>query len=69
VGVADLHPVRSRFGITNYSRGAKDEEMKRPWWAARPIKQFAILAGRGRSREGGVWEDVAKSINRSYKRG
>jgi len=67
--VADLHPVRSRFSITNYSRGAKGEEMKRPWWAARPIKQFAILAGRGRSREEGVWENVAKSINRSYNVG
>lgn len=66
VVVGDLHPVGSRFSITNYARGAKDEEMKRSWWAARPIKQFAILGGRGRSREEGVWENVARSIKRSY---
>jgi len=66
VGVADLHPVVSRFSITNYVRGAKEEELKRPWWAGRPIKQFAILTGRGRSREEGVWENVARGIKRSH---
>jgi len=66
VGVGDLHPVGSRFSISNYARGAKNEEMKRPWWVARPIKQFAILGVRGRSREEGVWENVARSIKRSF---
>ena len=69
VSVGDLHPVRSRFNITNYARGAKDEKMKRPWWAGRPIKQFAILGGRGRPREEGVWENIARCIQRAYYEG
>ncbi len=69
VEVGDIRPVASRFSIANYERGAKDEEMKRPWWAARPIKQYAILGGRGRSREEGVWENVARCIKRSRDEG
>lgn len=69
ISVGDIQHVASRYSITNYARSAKDEEMKRPWWAGRPIKQFAILAEHGRSREEGVWENVARSIKRSNNEG
>jgi hypothetical protein len=68
VSLGDLHPIKSRFSIANYARTAKDEESKRPWWAAKPIKQFAILGGRGRLREEGVWENVARSIQKSQEK-
>jgi hypothetical protein len=67
IAVADLHPVKSRFTITNYARDANAEDAKRPWWTPRPIKQFAILEGSGRAREDGVWENVARLIQRSYE--
>ena len=66
VGVHDLHPVRSRLGITNYARNVKDEDMKRAWWAARSVKQFAILQGRGKVREEGIWENIERSTKRSH---
>lgn len=66
VGVGELYPVQSRFSVMNYARDT-NEDAKRPWWSARPIKQFAILGGLGKSREDGVWENVARSIKLYHK--
>jgi hypothetical protein len=67
VGVADLYPIKRRLSLANYARDTKEKAAKRPWWAMKPVKEFAILGGFGRTREDGVWENVAKSIKRFHR--
>ena len=67
VEVADLYPVKGRLSLANYARDMKGKDLKRPWWAMKPVKEFAILGGFGRTREEGVWENVANCIKRFYR--
>lgn len=64
VEVADLHAVNRRLGLVNFIRRTVGQDAKRHWWAMKPVKEFAILDGFARTRENGVWENVAKSIKR-----
>ena len=64
VEAADLYAVKRRFSLANFAQSTTRKDAKRPWWAMKPVKEFAILGRSGRTREDGVWENVAKSIKR-----
>jgi hypothetical protein len=68
VEVGDLHPIKSALSLANYSRSVKENALRRPWYAKKPVRQFAVLEGFGKTREAGIWENVAASIKRFQKR-
>jgi len=65
VKMAELFPVNERFGLATYARDTKYVNAERPWWMGKAVRQFGITGGAGRIREGGVWENVAASIQKS----
>jgi hypothetical protein len=67
VEVANLYPIKRRLSLANYARDIKGKDSRRPWWAVKPVKEFAILEGFGQTREQGVWENVANCIKRSRR--
>ncbi|RQM08827.1 hypothetical protein DH86_00002964 [Scytalidium sp. 3C] len=62
--VGELYPVKERFGLVNYARDTTEVNTKRPWWLGKAVRAFSINSNPGRIREKGVWENIAKSINK-----
>lgn len=58
VKIADLHPMKQRFGMANYARHSKIPS----WWARKGPSQFAIHSGTSKIKEGEVWKLIAKRI-------
>jgi hypothetical protein len=65
VKVSELYHSQGRFGISNFARDISKIEGKRPWYMSKPIKQFAIRSGAGRTREKGIWENIERGIPKS----
>jgi hypothetical protein len=64
VKVADLHPVKERFGMANYTRDTKEINAKRPWYMGRAVRQFGIHGGIEMKGSPGIWENIVKSIGK-----
>jgi hypothetical protein len=62
--VCQLRPVQRRFSLANYTRTIPASATKRPWYASRPIREFAILDGVKGVKDSGIWENVARCIQR-----
>lgn len=64
VKVAELRPVKERFGLVNYARDTKEMNSKRPWWMTRAVRQFGVHGGT-RIKEGtGIWDNIARTIEK-----
>lgn len=64
VRVADLRPVRERFGMVNYSRDTKKIDKARPWYVGKAVGQFGIHGGVQVRDMQGIWDNVIKSIKK-----
>lgn len=65
VKVADLHPVKERFGLANYARDTKEINSERKWYMWKAVRQFNLPAGVEMKGTPGVWKNVLEAINRS----
>jgi hypothetical protein len=66
VSVVDLYPVKAGLSPANFARDTRNIIEKKPWWAGRAIKRFAIIGGSQGSREPGVWDNIKRSIEKSF---
>lgn len=74
VSVGDIMPTQSQLGVANYKLipGAKSRPgplLRRggKWWQSEPLKQFNIQGFNREAREGWVWEEIARQIERRAK--
>lgn len=67
VTVKELHPLKKMLGTANYVRDTEKSNKMRPWWVGRAVREFAIGPKGVGSREVGVWENVAKSIEKNSR--
>jgi hypothetical protein len=65
--VAELYPVKERFGLANYARDTKAINAQRAWWKGKVVRQFGVHAGRSKIFGGEVWKNVALAISRNSK--
>lgn len=68
VKVAELHPVKERFGLGNYARETDKINAKRPFWMGKANRLFGVHSTRSKVKEEGVWENVKFSIENNRKR-
>jgi hypothetical protein len=68
VNVSELYPIKKPLNIANFARDTKEISSKRPWWARRYVRRFAILETSGATREKGIWENVVRSIRNTHNR-
>src|ERR1700733_15250040 len=64
VKVADLFPVKERFGQVNYARDTKAVNEKRPWGMGKAVRQFGVHGDTRRIMGGEVWDNIAKAISK-----
>ena len=62
VKVADLQPIKERFGMVNYVRDTTEINSKRPWWAGRAVRRFGVHGGVRIPQGSVLWENIAKTI-------
>ncbi|KAL3427448.1 hypothetical protein PVAG01_00957 [Phlyctema vagabunda] len=63
--IQDLFPIKERFGLANYGRDTTRLNASRPWYLGKAVRQFGIHGGKGRIKQGGIWEIVQKKIDQS----
>ncbi|RDW82539.1 hypothetical protein BP6252_03651 [Coleophoma cylindrospora] len=64
VKIGELFPSKARFGLANYSRDTTKINKSRPWWMGKAVGEFGIHGGKGKIKEGGVWEIVRSHIEK-----
>jgi hypothetical protein len=69
--VADLVPTRRRFGLVNYvRRDVEEENRKRKWYMFPAVGKFHVApGGEGRVRDGFIWREVVRSVERGVEKG
>jgi hypothetical protein len=67
VTIKELYTSGNALGVPNYVRDTAKVDSFRPWWTGKSVRQFAIGPKGIGSREAGVWENVAKSIEKQAK--
>lgn len=55
------------LGGANYVRRRRNAADGRRWWMRGDVKEFCIKGGDGGVREKGVWENVARGIEKSSR--
>ncbi|RDW75861.1 hypothetical protein BP5796_06682 [Coleophoma crateriformis] len=68
VKIGELFPSKERFGLANYARDTTKIKKSRPWWMGKAVSQFGIHGGKGKIKEGGVWEIVRSHIEKRQQR-
>ena len=68
VRIADLYPVRGRFGLVNYARDTDFLNTMRPWWTGKVVRQFGVHSGQKFKSDPGVWDDVARAISKQKQK-
>jgi hypothetical protein len=63
VKVADLHQVKERFGMANYSRDVNSINLKRPWWMGSAVGQFGVHSSTSKIMGGEIWRNIANKID------
>jgi hypothetical protein len=66
--VGDIHPVKRRFGVTNYARDTTQVNAKRAWWMGRAKAEFGIHSNTDAIMKGEVWREIEKAIRASPKK-
>lgn len=64
--VTDLHPIKSRTSLANYSLSAQSVKRSQqiPFYKGRPPTEFAVLGEVGKAREAGLWHNISEAIAR-----
>ncbi|TVY82452.1 hypothetical protein LSUE1_G004246 [Lachnellula suecica] len=66
--IADLYPVRERFGLANYARDTTTVNANRRWWMGKAVRQFGVHTGKGHVVGGGVWKNIEATVARRNER-
>lgn len=67
VKVADLVPVKKRFGLANFGRDTEKANEKRKWWMGKAVRLFGVHNTKSNVKEGQVWENVKAAIEKNRK--
>ncbi|KAE8443534.1 hypothetical protein EG329_001774 [Mollisiaceae sp. DMI_Dod_QoI] len=67
VKVAELYPVKERFGLANYGRDTEKANEKRPFWMGKAVRIFGVHSTKSQVKESGVWENVKANIEKNRR--
>ena len=60
----DLLPAQGRFGVVNFARDTMGDNMRRKWYMYRAVGQFSLQGGNRGVKEGWVWEELKRRVER-----
>jgi hypothetical protein len=63
VKIAELYPVKERFGMANYVRDTELINSRLPWYLPKAVRQFGVHSNTSKIMGGTAWENVAKRVS------
>lgn len=66
--IGDIHPVKRRFGVTNYARDTTQINKQRKWWMGRAKGEFGIHSNTNSIMKGQVWREIERAIRASPRK-
>ncbi|EKD17134.1 uncharacterized protein L3040_005354 [Drepanopeziza brunnea f. sp. 'multigermtubi'] len=67
VKLADLYPVRRRWGFANYARDTQAIDARRPWYLGKAVALFGVHNEKSGVMDGQVWDHVAAAIAKNKR--